>query len=197
MLHTAPMDRGEKQSGFTLIELMVALAIAMIVITLSTPLSNVYKQNRVSTQVHEFVSALNLARSEAITRGNTVSVCVSDGADPANCDNVADENKSWENGWLVFSDSDNNCTVSGDDVILHQHNQLNTGFSLRVDTHECIQYNANGITPNSSGVWTLCDPSKKDQFKRGVEISLSGRVKIHHDPASAVADGVNLAACPA
>jgi type IV fimbrial biogenesis protein FimT len=187
------MFRGEKQQGFTLIELMVTLAIAMIVIALSTPISNLFKQNRVTTQVHEFVTSLNMARSSAITHGTTASLCISNGATPPTCDLQDDDNKTWENGWLVFTDVDGDCSfTAGTDELIKQHAPLGDGFSLRINDHECIQYNANGITGDTNGTLTLCDPSGKDTFKRGIEISRTGRARIVDTKTP---DGA-LAACP-
>ena len=173
------MFRGEKQQGFTLIELMVALAIAMIVIALSTPISNFFRQNRVTTQVHEFVTSLSLARGAAIAHGNPASLCISDGETPPGCVALADPSKTWEDGWLVFSDVNGNCNFDdGTDEILTHHSSLGDGFSLRINNNECIQYDANGIAGNTSGTLTMCDSSKKDTFKRGIEISRTGRVRI-------------------
>jgi len=177
------MVSGGKQSGFTLIELMVVIAIAALAITLSTPLSNIYKRNRVTTQVHDFVAALKLARSEAITRGNPVSVCIADTTNPTQCIPTPNDGSgppgNWENGWIVFSDLDGNCAISSAaEIIIHQHRPLAKNFSLYKQATSCIQYNANGVVPYGHGVLTLCDPTKSDQLKREIDLSISGRVQI-------------------
>ena len=183
LLHTLAMDSGGSQSGFTLIELMVVIAIAALAITLSTPLSNIYKRNRVTTQTHDFVAALKLARSEAITRGNPVSICVADATDPTQCvapdDSSPDPVYNWENGWIVFSDPVNSCTIDdGVDVIINQHRALAQNFTLRHGNARCIQYNANGVVPYGRGILTLCDPTKSKQLMREINLSISGRVQI-------------------
>ena len=188
------MNWGIKYKGFTLIEMLVVLAIISIIVTLSTPLSNIYKSNRVSTQVQEFVGSLNVARNEAVSRGVPVSICISDGGSPANCANSADATKDWANGWLVFTDPAQNCTV-GAGTIINQRNAMASGFTLKVNAHECIQYTAAGITPASAGLWTLCEPSASVNLKRGISISVSGRAQML-DPQRAAAQGIALAACP-
>ena len=191
------MDRGINNKGFTLIEMLVVLALIAIIVTLSTPLSNIYKHNRVSTQVQEFVSALNVARNEAVSRGIPVSICISDGQTPADCADNAGAIMDWAAGWLVFSDSNSNCAIdAGDnDTVINQRSSLTNGFSLRVDDHQCIQYTATGITPDTSGLWTLCDPSAAANLKRGINISVSGRAQIL-DEQRATSEGIALADCP-
>ena len=199
LLHTLAMVSGGKQSGFTLIELMVVIAIAALAITLSTPLSNIYKRNRVTTQVHDFVAALKLARSEAITRGNPVSVCVAAKSNPTTCRTTSNNGGSgtWEDGWIVFSDLDGSCSITNsNDVIINQHRPLSENYTLRKGNSRCIQYNANGVIPIGFGVLTLCDPTKSQLLKRGIDLSISGRVQIL-DTDSAKTQSVTLDSCPA
>ena len=67
------------QKAFTLVELMVTLAIATIIAMMVTPFSDIIRKNRNLTLVQEFATALNLARSEAIKRGRTVTRCAGRG----------------------------------------------------------------------------------------------------------------------
>lgn len=103
-----------KEHGFTLIELMVTLAIAVILITVGIPsYQNIIRNNRATAISNEMLTALYFARSEAIKRGISVSVCSS--ADQASC--AASTN--WATGMIVFADNDGNGTftdvsVSGD-----------------------------------------------------------------------------------
>lgn len=86
--------------GFTLIELVVTLAVAAIVITAAAPgFRALLQNNRAATQANELVSAFTLARSEAVKRAGRVSVCAT--ADGANCSNSDD----WSTGWMVFTDT--------------------------------------------------------------------------------------------
>ena len=95
-----------KQQGLTLVELMITLAVAIIMLAVGMPLfTGVASNNRAAAQTNALVTALNLARSEAVGRGTTVSVCPSStnppGATPA-CGGSGD----WANGWFVFDDAD-------------------------------------------------------------------------------------------
>lgn len=71
--------------GFSLIELMVTIAVMGIIAGIAFPsLRDLIINSRVSTQTNEFIAALNYARSEAIKRGLDVMVCARDGTNLGN-----------------------------------------------------------------------------------------------------------------
>lgn len=88
-----------KNTGFTLIELMITLAVAAIVMSVAIPsFTQMMLNNSSATVGTELSVALNYARSEAIKRAQRVSICASDNGIaclPAN---------NWKEGWLVFVD---------------------------------------------------------------------------------------------
>src|SRR5688572_15495817 len=73
--HTTTAVNGAER-GFTIVELMVTLAIAAILFTVAIPSFNgMIARDRLRTQANEFVANLNIARSEAIRRNSTVAFC--------------------------------------------------------------------------------------------------------------------------
>jgi len=72
---SASMSHLRRQSGFTLIELMVAVAVAGVVVAYALPtMPDVVLNQRVRTSASDFHTALLLARSEAIKRGSSVDI---------------------------------------------------------------------------------------------------------------------------
>jgi type IV fimbrial biogenesis protein FimT len=104
------MTMRSRNKGFTLVELMVTLAVAIILLAVGMPLfSGMAANNRATAQANTFLAGFKLARSEAVKRGLEVSVCAIDDPDddpstpvpsPVNCGDEED----WPNGLLVFTD---------------------------------------------------------------------------------------------
>ena len=87
------------QKAFTLIELMVTVAVAAIVLGLAIPSFNTQIRNNASSALGgELVGALGYARAEAIKRAARVSICPS--SNGTSCLTAAD----WAKGWMVFVD---------------------------------------------------------------------------------------------
>jgi type IV fimbrial biogenesis protein FimT len=88
-----------RQSGFTLVELMIAVAVVAILLGLALPsFQGSMRSNRVATTSNELLGSLSLARTEAIRGLGPAGVCAS--ADGATCAATTD----WANGWIVWRD---------------------------------------------------------------------------------------------
>ena len=83
-------------AGFTLMELLMGIAVLAILTTLAVPAFNQFiLNNRLAGQANEMVAAFQFARSEALKRGLSVQVCPSD--DGENC------STAWTDGWMVVA----------------------------------------------------------------------------------------------
>jgi len=92
-----PRVRRPLAAGFTLLELMITLVIAALFLTVGVPsYLNLIRNSRAATNANELVTALTLARSEAVRRAANVTICRS--ADGAACGG------NWTDGWIVFVD---------------------------------------------------------------------------------------------
>ncbi len=87
--------QGRYRAGFTLIELMIVLVIAVVLVTIAVPAFSTFLNNqRVTTQANNLVTAIHLARSEAVKRGDVVELCAS--SDASSCNS-----SDWSQGWIV------------------------------------------------------------------------------------------------
>lgn len=111
-------------AGFTLIELIVALVVAGVLFAIAVPsMRNLAQDTRVVSNTNELVASLSFARSEAIKRFTTVSVCASD-------DSIDCTDSDWDNGWIVFTDNGVAGTVDVDDTILRVQQALERDLTL-------------------------------------------------------------------
>jgi prepilin-type N-terminal cleavage/methylation domain-containing protein len=103
----------KKQKGFSLLELMVALAVAAIMSTVAVPALRSFIQNsNALAQANELVTALNYSRSEAVKRRMPVVMCAFNTAQ----NSCATSSVPWdENGWMVFADRDRDSAYDADD----------------------------------------------------------------------------------
>ncbi len=113
-----------KQHGFTLVELMITLVIAVILTTIAIPsFNNMIQRNRIATKTNALVSFLAIARSEAVKLGKPVTVC-------ASSNGTACTGGSFDDGWIVFVDTGTSGTVDGTDRILNVQEKLGGGISI-------------------------------------------------------------------
>lgn len=98
-----PARFARKQAGFNLLELMTVLFVAGILMTVGIPAFNGFvANNRMSTAANDLAITLHMARTEALKRRASVSVCPSTQwaeEDPA-C-----TAGGFEDGWIVFVDA--------------------------------------------------------------------------------------------
>ena len=126
------MKRG--QHGLTLIELMVALAVAITLLAIGVPaFQSIQANSQAAAQANALVTALSLARSEAVGRGGVVAVCAATSA--TTCVGSA----AWAGGWIVFSDPVLDGVPAADEVV--------KAFGVPRGTPT--------ITPNPSGLAVL------------------------------------------
>ncbi|HKY89907.1 MAG TPA: GspH/FimT family pseudopilin [Nevskiaceae bacterium] len=95
------------QSGFTLLELMVTIVIGGILLAVGLPSMNRFAlKSAESKAATELLSALVQARSEAVARNATVTICRRDFYTAETTPRCAADGGSWSQGWIVYQDAD-------------------------------------------------------------------------------------------
>ncbi|WP_153109058.1 GspH/FimT family pseudopilin [Propionivibrio limicola] len=164
--------------GFTLIEMLVTIAVLAIVLAIAAPsFSTIVKNSRLATETNDLMSDLALARTEAARRGRRVSLCISN-----NGTTCATSGSDWSGGRIIFSDVSPYGQIDSGDTILRVVPSASTkkitltasGFSeLRY-----LQFRPNGASSSSTtGVIKICD-DRAGSFGREIEILITGRVSL-------------------
>ena len=138
-----------RQTGFTVTELLVVMAIVAILLGIGLPsyryITNSY---RMSAEVNGLLGDLQYARAEAIRQGQTVTACVS------NNGTACTSGVNWANGWIVFSDPNNNQTVDLGETVLRVQAAFTgtTPDTFNADNNvTAITYNREGFATTAAG----------------------------------------------
>lgn len=156
-----------RNRGFTLVELMVVLAVAGIIVTYLVPSFRAFINNSsLSTNMHTMISSFNYARSEAVARGNQVVVCSSD--------NQASCSGSWSDGWIIFEDIDRD-NVMDDGELLRALPPL-TGKTIFDNGMTRVSFRSNGFSDTNTQALVVCDSRGYDKYARALLVEPSGQV---------------------
>lgn len=174
------MDERSGCAGFTLIELLGTVAVASVLLSLAAPaMSDMANSMKLSTAGNSFFSSLLLARSEAIKRNSRAVMCKSATGD------ACASSGGWEQGWIVFHDSNNNASLDEGEAILLREAALPDPIRLSGNSSvaKYLSYTSTGTTRLTSGAFqagtfTVCTQSATTVEARQIIVNIAGRPRI-------------------
>lgn len=169
-----------KAKGFTLIELMVTIAVATVLMMVAVPSFLQFQRNaQLTSLTNTLIASINAARGEAMKRGAYAMVTPADGS-------------NWSSGWVVFVDKNLSMAYesSEDEIVAQQSAPTNyitiSGTGTAGSAAPYVLYDGSGYsrtTGGSFGQLTLSiarndvDTNQALQETRRVVVSLSGRTR--------------------
>lgn len=186
-----------RMQGFTVLELMVTVAIAAILAAVGIPsFVEIVRDNRIATTTNTFVSAIHAARIEAIRRNVPISICSSPTATAAvpSCDGGA----GYEDGWIIFAEvgaGEPDGDIDADDVVIAVTDTVrgtpagqNPALSIRGRANfvNRVSFRPNGLVQNSlGGTISVCDKRGTSE-SREIVLAVSGRPRLVKGPDTAL-----------
>jgi type IV fimbrial biogenesis protein FimT len=165
----------KKVTGFTLVEMMITLTVMVIVLAVGVPsFIQISRNNSLAIHANELVAALNMARSEAVKRGEQVTVAPT----------VAE----WEDGWHIFTDGNDTGTLDAGELELQVYDAIKDGYTLRTGAHFnlYVAYLPTGMSKGNGGAndtFRLCADNQDTAQARAIIINLVGRIRTEQGTA--------------
>jgi len=171
--------------GFTMIEMLATVTIAVILFGISAPnMMSFIKNSEITAISNQFTGAVNLARSSAITEQKPVVICSS-------TTGTLCTGSAWEAGWMMYIVENN-----GDRRTLAIGDPLNEEISVSFngfDVSTQISFNTAGTIngTNTTGDIVICD-QRGNQYANAILINSIGRPVLATDSNDdQIVEGIN------
>jgi len=155
-----------KQAGFTLLELMVVVAMAAILASLAGPsFKKSIDRNNINKAARDMRTSLTLARDAALTRVTTVRMCAS--SDHATCTGA------YRAGWLIYIDTNGDATLSSGEEVLRSFEGVSSNINITATA--AAGFNSRGYATNAA-TFKFCDTTNNATISQALEITVAGVV---------------------
>ena len=165
------MMKGHQQ-GFTALELIVTMAIIAVLLTAGVPAFENYTLNlRMKTAMDQLQTDLNLARGHAISHNSKTVIC------PTGDGNECSGQPVWQDGWIVFTDINNDRQKQDSEPLLKYSGALARLNISSASSRTSLRFYPNGSAPGSNITFRFCD--RRGATHAGtITVSNSGRIRL-------------------
>jgi len=162
-------------TGFTLIELMVGIAILAIISAIALPnLNDFLIKVRVDNEISKLNRMILTARNTAVSMGQTVTLC------PLATDNSCSANWGGQLSVFIDLDDDNVFDLTDGETLVKVKAEIAQIDQLQYSQSVPITYEATGLLSTANGNFIFCPEDNTDR-NRGISISRNGRATITSD----------------
>lgn len=165
----------QKNRGFSLLELMIAVVVTAILISTALPsfTSFVSSQERRGA-LHDLLGVFAFARQHAVMNGAIVTVCP--------LDTINTCGKDWNGEIHAFLDPDNTRKLSANAALLRTISPSGNGrLVIRSLQRSFFQFRPTGFVHSDLGNVTWCPKSRDASLAGQIIISRGGRVRVARD----------------
>ncbi len=173
----------KNSKGFTLLELMVTLAVSAILMFIAVPsFVSFIRSSQLTTQANAFFTDLSLTKSEAVKRNARVSICSSSNG------TTCSGSSNWATGWVVFTDvSGVSGTLDSTDELLRTHGEIKGEATFTSTGDTFVQFTASGYSSTyndasaTETVFTLDHSKCTGDQRRVISVAPFGRVQVDRE----------------
>lgn len=160
-------------SGFSLLELLTSVGIATLLITIAAPsFARFMANNDMKIQTTALVQSLAIARQTALNQGHIVQVCGLADKASVKCMSRRGRNRSWTDGWMLFTDINENGSFDASDEIVRVY-ESSGATKIVFNQNGRLRFFPNG-SARSAGFY-LCNENAK--IDRRIFLLHSGRTR--------------------
>ena len=165
------MDR-----GFTVLEMLLALSIALALLALGLPAAQpLQATSRAAASSNEIIGAVAFARAAALFKQQPITLCP---AESGTATQACGERDHWHQGSLIFVDADRDGELDGGEQVLRQFSGWRHGGRVTwraFGAKRYLRFNPRGLTDWQNGSFVYCPGSGELKYARRIVLNVAGR----------------------
>ncbi|MEO8001790.1 MAG: GspH/FimT family pseudopilin [Arenimonas sp.] len=172
-----------RQTGFTLMELLIAIAIVAIIFAIAIPsYAGAMARANMGAAESAIFNSVNNATNFSFIGGTRVVLC------PSSDGNVCLNSFDWSHGWLAFEDTNANREHDSNDRKLTRVEEMPPELHiLTSEGRTRIAFQSGGGNFGSNAHFKLCD-DRNPQRARSLFLSNNGRIRVAESPQTTCAE---------